>query len=138
MNFQAAKFFLPLFLLTLLLVAGSGYGYSPAAGYLPETEICVEELEEQAEFGSSCYVDYSECEAILLDYSENNHCEENDGTWGTDAPEGIFSHDHPDDQSPSPVYSWRALPLLCQVISERVLTGFCIVHPGSVYPPPQR
>lgn len=133
-----AKFFLPAFLLTLLLAAGNGYGYDMAADYLPYTEVCAPELEEEAEFGSSCYVDYAENEAILLDYPGGNQCEENDGSWGTDAPEGFFSQDHPDDQSPSSLYSWRALPLVCEIISEKVLTGFCMVHPGSVYPPPQR
>lgn len=138
MKIPVAKFFLPAFLLTLLLVAGNGYGYSPLPGYLPDAEACSSELEEEAEFGSSCYVDYSESEVILLDYSGSNHCEENDGSWGNDAPEGFFSQDQPDDQSPSPLYSWRPLRLICQVISEKILTGFCIVHPGSVYPPPQR
>lgn len=137
MKIPVAKFFLPAFLLTLLLVAGNGYGYSPAAVGLAETEVCSAELEEDAEFGSSCYVYRAESEAILLNYSGGNHCEENDGSWGNDAPEGFFSHDQPDDQSPSPLYSWRALPLICQVISEKMPTGFCIGHPGSVYPPPQ-
>ena len=138
MKVSVAKFFLPTLLTALLLAAGYGYGYSPAAGFLPEAEICVAEFEEEAEFGSSCYVDYAGNDAILLDYQGGNQCEENDGSWGTDAPEGFFSQDHPDDQSPSPLYSWRALPLVCEIISEKVLTGFCMVHPGAVYPPPQR
>ncbi len=138
MNSQVAKFFLPAFLLTLLLVAGSGYGYDIAPDRLPGTEVCAPELGEEAEFGSSCYVDYAGDEAILLGYSGSNQCGENDGSWGTDAPEGFFSQDQPDDQSPSPLYSWRSLPLVCEIISEKVLTGFCVVHPGAVYPPPQR
>ena len=136
MKISVAKYLLSALLTALLLSAAKGFGYSRADGFLPETEICASEFEE-AEIGSSCYVDYAEGQVILLDFSGRHHCEEDDGSWGNDAPEGFFSHDHPDDQSMAPLYAWHALPSVSAVISEIVFSRCCMVHPGAVYPPPQ-
>lgn len=136
MRVSVVKILLSVLLSALSLAAGLSYGCDLQDVHLSDTEICPAELEAAAEFGSSSYVDLTE-PAILLEYCAES-CDESDGSWGADAPEGAFPNDHPDEYSTYPAYPWKVLPVISQLIVNQELPDFCPVHPGSLYPPPQR
>lgn len=95
------------------------------------------DFEDEVEPGSSCYVDHTD--VFFAVETSSGLCEgEEDGSWGTDAPEGLHLEDHPDDQ-PTPAFdSWKTFSLLSKATFDLTPGLFPAVHRGANYPPPQR
>ncbi|GAA4438378.1 hypothetical protein GCM10023091_18940 [Ravibacter arvi] len=91
--------------------------------------------EDEILFGSSCYVDVTE--TVMIRHFASRECDESDGSWTSDAPEGIHFNDHNDEQTTTPMYSWIMLTVHPTATYSMPFQEICPLHPGSNYPPPQ-
>ena len=137
LNMRVPAFKILLFICIAALSLTGTAGIAAPTGFTCFADVEMSLAELEAELGSSCYVasEFTSLPEALPD----THCEEeDDGLWGTDFPEGMSPQDHPDELPSYPVYSWRVLSPVRQLVSGAVCQKVYSLHPGALYPPPQQ
>lgn len=136
MRLSVVKIFLSAFFLALTVVKTTGYACDYNEFLLDEQEIYLVHFENDAAIGSSCFVDLTD--SFLAVTLPTDTCqEESDGAWGTDAPEGIFSQDHPDAQPTSALFSLSLPTVVYSTTFDMTSARIPSIHPGVNNPPPQ-
>lgn len=135
MRVSVLKIFLSTYLLTLVLIGNLTFASTCDTPPLPAPGICLAGPDNQAEPDHSSYVQPET--TFLFIFSESTCNEDEDGAWGAEFPEGVFSHDYPDEHPTWGVFSWKIVFSPSPLVSDEVCSGLFSIHPGAIFPPPQ-